>query len=67
MLGLKVTLTGKKPAATQGSLRTDGDVHLDNRITVKELLILTPLGTTSSCRQDIYFPVVPHQIVQDMK
>lgn len=67
VVGLKVTLTGKKSAATQGSSRTDGDVYLDNRITVKELLILILLGATSSCRQDTYFPVVPRHIIQDMK
>lgn len=30
-VGLKVTLTGKKSAATQGSSRTDGDIYIDNK------------------------------------
>lgn len=31
VVGLKVTLTGKKSAATQGSSRTDGDIYIDNK------------------------------------
>lgn len=31
VVGLKVTLTGTKSAATQGSSRTDGDIYIDNK------------------------------------
>lgn len=65
VLGLQVTLAGKKSTATRGSSRADGDIYIDNKwVTVKELLILRLLGTMSSCMQGIYFPAVYHHVIE---
>lgn len=70
MVGLKVSHLDWKEAGCNRRFLEDWWETFTmtvNEVTVKELLILILLGTMSSCRQDVYFPVVQHHVIRDLR